>query len=103
MNKLFVSMPMKGKTREEITAAMKKAHKDAENTFAKPLVLIDSVIENHENMKPLVCLGESIKRLAEADYAYFCKGFDSARGCMIEWRCAGAFGITRIAEGRDEK
>ena len=38
-------------------------------------------------------LGESIKLLSTADVAYFLKGWNTARGCRIEYMCANDYGI----------
>ena len=94
--KLFVSMPMNGKTEQEIAEQMQQAHKDAERITHTPLVLLDTVFDLPEDAKPLDYIGESIKKLAEADVAYFCDGWEQARGCRIEWMCARDYGVDRI-------
>ena len=94
--KLFVSMPMNGKTEQEIAEHMQQAHKDAERITHTPLVLLDTVFDLPEDAKPLDYIGESIKKLAEADVAYFCDGWEQARGCRIEWMCARDYGVDRI-------
>lgn len=94
--KLFVSMPMNGKTEQEIAEQMRHAHKDAERITHTPLVLLDTVFDLPEDAKPLDYIGESIKKLAEADVAYFCDGWEQARGCRIEWMCARDYGVDRI-------
>lgn len=94
--KLFVSMPMNGKTEQEIAEQMQQAHKDAERITHTPLVILDTVFDLPEDAKPLDYIGESIKKLAEADVAYFCDGWEQARGCRIEWMCARDYGVDRI-------
>lgn len=93
MRKLFVSQPMKGKSNEEIRAERRKAVQTVEEMLGDGVEVIESFFENapHE-AKPLWFLGESLKCLAEADIAYFVPGWESARGCMIEYMCAGAYG-----------
>lgn len=99
MKKLFISQPMRGKTEEEILAVKEKAIKSAEKQVGEPVEVIDSFFQSVPvGVKPLWYIGESIKLLAEADVAYFAKGWDEARGCKIEHTCAVEYGIDRIEE-----
>lgn len=99
MNKLFISCPMKGRTEENIRNSMDRMHKIAEATFGEELEVIPSYIEHTppENAKQAVWyLGESIKKLAEADY-FIGIGFETAfSGCTIEYRVALDYGIPYI-------
>ena len=104
MKKLFISVPMKGRTEEQIKASMDKMHKIAEAVFGEELEVIDTYICDPDyNDKPLLCLGESIKRMQEADYFV---GPDRAweyHGCYIERETAYRYlGNSRmyIIEGR---
>lgn len=47
-------------------------------------------------IKPLWFLGRSIQVLSMADLAYFCKGWQDARGCRIEHDCAEKYDIPII-------
>ena len=49
-----------------------------------------------EGSIPLKYLSKSLELLADADVAYFCSGWDTARGCRIEHQCAVEYGIDRI-------
>lgn len=85
MKKLFISVPMKGRTEEQIKASMDKMHKIAEAVFGEQLEVIDSFIEGSEyNGKPIACLGESIKRMQEADYFIGPSDAWDHRGCWFE-------------------
>ncbi len=93
MKKLFISQPMRGRTdveilkeRELLIEAAKREHGDVE-----PL---DSFFKfDPGNGAPLAFLGESLKRLAEADIAVFAPGWENARGCRIEHICCEEYGI----------
>lgn len=90
---------MKGKTDAEILAVREKAIKSAEKQVGESVQVIDSFFQNAPvNARPLWYLGESLKLLAEADVAYFAKGWDEARGCKIEHTCAVEYNIDRIEE-----
>lgn len=99
MKKLFISCPMKGRTEENIRNSMERMHKIAEATFGEELEVIPSCIEHTppENAKQAVWyLGESIKKMSEADY-FIGVGFEEAfRGCTIEYRVAMDYGIPYV-------
>ncbi len=102
--KLFISHPMRGKTKEEILVAREKAIASAYRHFGegeKPLV-IDSYFEDAPvDAKPLWYLAKSLELLSTADVAYFAKGWEEARGCRIENTCAIEYGIDVIQDNTD--
>lgn len=89
--KIFISQPMKGLSEEEIRHNRMKAVKKIKSLYGDDAKIIDSY--NNKYQKPLVCLAKSIELLAAADIAYFCKGWNKARGCRIEYMCASNYGI----------
>lgn len=100
MKKVFISMPMNGLTEAEIKERLSQAQQTVKNiTQLGNLEFIDSYIEEAGpfGTSALWYLGESIKRLSEANIAYFCPGWKDARGCVIEHECASKYGI-RIIE-----
>ena len=100
MKKLFVSVPMKGRTEEEIKASIQKMKKIAEIYEGEELELIDSYIEDnpHKDSKEAVWyLGESNTKLAEADVIIgICESYDW-NGCCIERETADKYGIKAYA------
>ena len=99
MKKLFISQPMNGKTDEEIKAERELAIKKAEEVIGEEVEVIDSFFENApHDARPLWFLGKSLELLSTADIAYFAKGWEKARGCIIEHECAFRYGIKSIAD-----
>ena len=101
MKKLFISQPMNGKTEKEILAVREKAIESAKRNLGEDVEVIDSYFEdyNPENgCVPLKYLSKSLELLADADVAYFAKGWEDARGCKIENACAIAYGIDVIED-----
>ena len=99
MKKLFISQPMRDKGDEEILSARCNALAVAEFQMQDTVQLIDSFFQNApDDAKPLWYLGESLKKLAEADVAFFAKGWQNARGCRIEHEAAVAYGIEVLYE-----
>lgn len=102
MKKLFISLPMAGKSEEEIRKRMAEYKENAEYLMGEELELIDTFIVNgpDENIKDpgLWCLGKSIMMMAEADVVYFGRGWRSARGCIVEYEAAYRYKILRIED-----
>lgn len=96
MKKLFISVPMKGRTEDAIKASMKKMHKIAEAYTGMKLEVIDSYIEENppEDAKEAVWfLGKSIQLLSEADYFIGIEDAWDWSGCFIEREAAWRYGI----------
>lgn len=105
MKKLFISQPMNGKTDEEILKEREKAIQSAERELGENVSVIDTFIKENapeEVNARLWYLGKSLEFLAEADVAYFAKGWENARGCKMEHKCAVEYGIEIVIEGKRE-
>lgn len=89
--KIFISQPMKGLSEKEIKSNREKAIKKIKSLYGDDAEIIDSYIGGGGT--PLWCLGKSIELLSTADVAYFLKGWNTARGCRIEYMCADNYGI----------
>lgn len=100
MKKLFVSVPMKGRTEEEIRKTIDKMKKIAEIYEGEELELIDSYIEDNppKNSKEAIWyLSESIKKLAQADVFIGIRESFDWNGCQIERETAEKYGIKAYA------
>lgn len=104
--KAMLSQPMAGKTDEEIIATREKAIKALE---AQGYEIVNTLFTdewyNNENMKkrgvvqiPLCFLAKSLENMSLCHAAYFCKGWEQARGCRLEHDAAVAYGLTVIYE-----
>lgn len=96
MKKLFVSVPMKGRTEEEIKASIQKMKKIAEIYEGEKLELIDSYIEDNppkDNNQAIWFLGESLKKLAQADVFIGINEAWDWCGCYIEIETAKRYSI----------
>lgn len=96
MKKLFVSVPMKGRTEEEIKASIQKMKKIAEIYEGEELELIDSYIEDNppkDNNQAIWFLGESLKKLAQADVFIGINEAWDWCGCYIEIETAKRYSI----------
>ena len=96
MKKLFVSVPMKGRTKEEIKANIQKMKKIAEIYEGEELELIDSYIEDNppkDNNQAIWFLGKSLEKLATADVFIGIEDTWNWNGCAIEYETARRYGI----------
>ena len=104
MKKLFVSVPMKGRTEEEIKASIQKMKKIAEIYEGEELELIDSYIEDNppkDSKEAVWYLGESLKKLAQADVFIGINEAYDWNDCYIERDTAQRYGVkTYIASAR---
>lgn len=96
MKKLFVSVPMRGRTEEEIKASIQKMKKIAEIYEGEELELIDSYIEDNppkDSKEAVWYLSESLKKLAQADVFIGIDEVYDWNGCYIERDTAQRYGI----------
>jgi len=85
MKKLFISCPMRGRTDENIKDSMERMHRIAEIYAGEELEAIDTFLEGADYKgNPLICLGESIKRMQEADYFVGIRDNYEWPGCFTE-------------------
>jgi len=102
MKKLFISVPMRGRTEENIRTSIEKMHKMAEIIFGEELEVISSYIEDRppKNSKEAVWyLGKSIQLIAEADYVvgtYSYINGEHYSGCETETGIASSYRIPYI-------
>ena len=106
MMKAMLSQPMAGKSEEEIRATREKAIKALEkrnyeivNTlFTDEWYSSDKMKERGVVQIPLCFLAKSLENMSLCHAAYFCKGWEQARGCRIEHVAAVAYGLTILYE-----
>ena len=104
--KAMFSQPMGGKSDEEIKATRERA---IEVLQSKGYEIVNTLFTDewysHENMNargvvqiPLCFLAKSLENMSLCHAAYFCKGWEQARGCRIEHDAAVAYGLEVIYE-----
>lgn len=99
MKKLFVSVPMRDRTEENIRKSIEKMHKIAEATVGEELELIESYIPDNASdsrSEAIFYLGIAIKQMATADYFITTDATWRYSGCDIEQHVARHYGIPTI-------
>lgn len=102
MKKLFISQPIDGKTRKEIEKVTRKSARMIKDLLKDTVEIVDSFVTRDAAPEDVNAdfwyLGESIKRMGQADIVYFAEGYQSDKRCMIEYLCASAYGMRVITE-----
>lgn len=107
--KLFISVPMAGRPKEDIKNDIEKVKKAANRYFVKTKV---EFVDNLENdFDPDRCvdlkyprigyLAEAIKKLAYCDGVIFGNGFELSSGCCCEYYIAEEYGLELYYEDQD--
>lgn len=104
--KAMISQPMAGKTPEDIVETRNRAIKfleergyDVVNTLFTDVWYSESSMKDRGVVnKPLCYLAKSLENMSLCDIAYFCKGWERARGCLIEHEAATAYGLIVMYE-----
>lgn len=85
--KIFISMPMNGRTEQEIIERMERIKKIILSSYsADSIEFIDTIHHENspENAGRLWHLGKSIQQLDQANLVYFTYDWDYAYGCKVE-------------------
>lgn len=106
MKRAMLSQPMAGKTDNEIKETREKAIKTLENKgyeivntlFTDKWYSKEKMAERGVVQIPLCFLAKSLENMSLCHAAYFCKGWENARGCRIEHEAAKAYGLDIIYE-----
>lgn len=111
MKKAMLSQPMAGKSEAEIIAtrdkaiqALKEREYKVVNTLFTDEWYSDKAMEERGVVNiPLCFLAKSLENMSKCHAAYFCRGWEQARGCQIEHAAAVAYGLEIIYEEDDEE
>lgn len=104
--KAMLSQPMNGKTQEEIVGTRERAiaametrgYSVVNTTFTDEWYSKEAMESRGVVQIPLCFLAKSLENMSLCHAAYFCKGWENARGCRIEHEAAKAYGLDIIYE-----
>ena len=104
MMKAMLSQPMAGKSKSEIVATREKAivalesagYEIVNTLFTDEWYSEASMQERRVVNRPLCFLAKSLENMSLCHAAYFCKGWENARGCRLEHEAAKAYGLEII-------
>lgn len=90
--KVMISQPMKGRTNEEI---IEERSKVVDFLKEHNFEIVDNIFDYENSQikdKAVFYLGKSIEKMAEVDAVVFMKGWETARGCTLEYDVARLYG-----------
>lgn len=104
--KAMLSQPMGGKTAEEIVSVREHAinvlesrgYEIVNTLFTDEWYSKDAMEKRGIVQIPLCFLAKSLDNMSLCHTAYFCKGWENTRGCLIEHEAAKAYGLEIIYE-----
>ena len=104
--KAMLSQPMAGKSDAEITATRERAiaalegmgYEVVNTLFTDEWYSKESMEKRGVVQIPLCFLAKSLENMSLCHAAYFCKGWENARGCKIEHEAAKAYGLEILYE-----
>ena len=104
--KAMLSQPMAGKTEKEIVATREKAiqalqsrgYEVVNTLFTDEWYSEGSMQDRGVVNRPLCFMAKSLENMSLCHAAYFCAGWQNARGCRIEHEAAKAYGLDIIYE-----
>lgn len=101
MDKIYISIPITGK--EDVVFERASIAKAALLGLGYeplcPLDLNKETKEHTELQNVAEFMGNDIKNIILSDGIYMCKGWESSRGCQVEWLCAKLYGKKILYEG----
>ena len=106
MKKAMLSQPMAGKSESEIVSTREKAiaalnahgYEIVNTLFTDEWYSKDKMEERGVVQVPLCFLAKALENMSLCHVAYFCKGWEKARGCRIEHDAAKAYGLEIMYE-----
>ena len=84
----MISQPMRKVPEEEILAVRKEAERVMK---AKGFSVLNTYFDVDAN--PIGMLAKSIEAMSKCNAVYFCRGWETARGCVIEHEIAQEYGL----------
>lgn len=100
MKKIFISVPMKGRTSEDINKSLQMMKGIGKAYFPnEEVVFIDNFVScdiEDPKKRSLTCLGDAIKKMADADTLIIPNSIWESIGCIIERDVAYRYGLRVI-------
>ena len=92
--KVFISIPMRNKTEQQIEHDMIEAQYNIKNLISKKypneeIIFIDSFLAGAESLSPLFCLGYSLQSLSSLSFSFSTTSmwwFPAWLSCCSSWR-----------------
>lgn len=102
VKRMMVSQPMRGKTEDEIVAARERALQYAsDHGFEFVNTKFTDWEPNKDDNIALQFLVKSLENMVKCQVVYFSRGWEEARGCVVEHEAAQKYELEIIYEDAD--
>ena len=98
--RIFISIPMCGKSNEKILLALDRISRELMNLYGEDTEIVDGWDSNRDKRDPLDLMGAALQEMSKCDTVYMARGWSSARGCKLEYMAAREYGKTIIYEDK---
>ena len=96
---IFVSMPMNGRTPDEIMIELRRVYNLLWDKYGENVGIANGWYGvNTEGVAPVFMLGHAIQVMSQSDTVFFAKGWGKSRGCWVEHEVAKRYGMNIIYE-----
>lgn len=100
MKKIFISVPMKGRTSEDINKSVQMMKSIGKAYFPnEEVVFIDNFVScdiEDPQKRSIYCLGQAITKMADADTLIIPNSIWESNGCIVERDVAYRYGLRVI-------
>lgn len=98
MFKVFISVPIHNRTIMEIWDDIAQAQIDIPKIFpGKDIMITHNVgCPTKNDGGRLYYLGAAVQQMDQVNAVYFCKGWESAKGCQVEHYICELYGVQRV-------
>ena len=96
MKKIYISVPMNGRTNEDIEISISKMVSIAEAILGEEVEIVNPFNPKTSKEKPIEAIGKSIAKMQKADLLVGVYNTLDYRGCDVELYVANAYGIKTI-------
>lgn len=97
MKNVFVSMPMTGRTHEEILKELLRVYVLIWDKYGQEVDIANGWY-GFKEVEPVFMLGHAIQVMSQADTVLFAKGWENSRGCCVEHEVAKRYDMNIIYE-----
>lgn len=102
VRKLFISIPMHGRSDDEVWMEMSIYHKRLQTLYDEILDLVDNLHKDRP-MNRVEMLGDSIQLMGGSDIILFAPGWADSKGCSVEHEIAIKYMKDKILSDDDRK
>ncbi len=99
MKKIYVSIPMNGRSDDAIESSIEKIRKVSETILDEKVEVVNPFVPKTAKERPIEALGRSIIKMQKADFMVGVYDAWEYAGCQVEANVANLYGVKTIRLG----